>query len=120
MNTTARCLLLTLAELIKRPVRQINHGMQRSVDVTKHPLDYQRPSVKQTRSMEYLAPFFKATWEAILDVSPNCAERTLALRKLQECRMWANCGIVFSPDDELDVQGVALDESESLPGGGQG
>ena len=32
---------------------------------------------------------------AILENAPKSAERTLAIRKLQEARMWANAAIVF-------------------------
>lgn len=34
-------------------------------------------------------------YEAILGTCPQSAERTLAIRKLQEARMWANAAIVF-------------------------
>ena len=36
-----------------------------------------------------------AAYESILEACPRSAERTLAIRKLQEARMWANCSIVF-------------------------
>jgi len=32
---------------------------------------------------------------SFLEACPRCAERTLAIRKLQEARMWANAAIVF-------------------------
>jgi hypothetical protein len=35
------------------------------------------------------------TYLAILANCPRSAERTLAIRKLQEARMWANAAIVF-------------------------
>jgi hypothetical protein len=34
-------------------------------------------------------------YEAVLLACPRSAERTLAIRKLQEARMWANAAIVF-------------------------
>lgn len=34
-------------------------------------------------------------YRMILDSCPRSAERTLAIRKLQEARMWANAAIVF-------------------------
>ena len=34
-------------------------------------------------------------YQAILSTCPRSAERTLAIRKLQEARMWANASIVF-------------------------
>lgn len=34
-------------------------------------------------------------YSAILDSAPRSAERTLAIRKLQEARMWANAAIAF-------------------------
>ena len=36
-----------------------------------------------------------AMYEAMLGVCPRSAERTLAIRKLQEARMWANAAIAF-------------------------
>jgi hypothetical protein len=37
----------------------------------------------------------KMMYDVILANCPRSAERTLAIRKLQEARMWANCSIVF-------------------------
>src|SRR5262249_28235490 len=37
----------------------------------------------------------KAYYDLILKHCPKSAERTLAIRKLQEARMWANAAIVF-------------------------
>lgn len=34
-------------------------------------------------------------YQAILEDCPRSAERTLAVRKLQEARMWANAAIAF-------------------------
>lgn len=34
-------------------------------------------------------------YRSILDNAPQSAERTLAIRKLQEARMWANAAIAF-------------------------
>jgi len=34
-------------------------------------------------------------YDVILDACPRSAERTLAIRKLQEARMWANAAVVF-------------------------
>lgn len=36
-----------------------------------------------------------AAYDVFLDNCPPSAERTLAIRKLQEARMWANAAIVF-------------------------
>jgi cytosine/adenosine deaminase-related metal-dependent hydrolase len=37
----------------------------------------------------------QACYDIILQNCPQSAERTLAIRKLQEARMWANAAIVF-------------------------
>jgi len=37
----------------------------------------------------------KMMYDVILQDCPRSAERTLAIRKLQEARMWANAAIVF-------------------------
>lgn len=36
-----------------------------------------------------------AMYDVLLDNCPQSAERTLAVRKLQEARMWANAAIAF-------------------------
>lgn len=35
-------------------------------------------------------------YQQILQCCPRSAERTLAIRKLQEARMWANAAVVFN------------------------
>jgi hypothetical protein len=37
----------------------------------------------------------KAMYDVLLETCPRSAERTLAIRKLQEARMWANAAIAF-------------------------
>ena len=37
----------------------------------------------------------RAMYDVLLEQCPRSAERTLAIRKLQEARMWANAAIVF-------------------------
>jgi hypothetical protein len=43
----------------------------------------------------HLSALHYACYEAILNDCPASAERTLAIRKLQEARMWANAAIAF-------------------------
>ena len=55
-------------------------------------IDSTGPQVQSHKAVE------RAISEAYVQVMANCprsAERTLAIRKLQEARMWANAAIVF-------------------------
>jgi hypothetical protein len=50
---------------------------------------------KQVAAFARLNALAYAMYEAMLAVCPRSAERTLAIRKLQEARMWANAAVVF-------------------------
>lgn len=43
----------------------------------------------------HLSALCYAVYSAMLNDCPRSAERTLAIRKLQEARMWANAAIAF-------------------------
>ncbi len=45
----------------------------------------------------------EATYAALVDLVPACAERTLAMRALEEAAMWANKAIAFGGERYLDT-----------------
>lgn len=66
-----------------------------------HPFRYKVPLAEQVQTMAELAEYFSETYEQILHRIDPSAERTLAIRRLQEARMWANAsvlGITISHD----------------------
>lgn len=58
---------------------------------------YQQPTADQVAAMQATLPPFMAIYDAVLANVPNGADRTLALRHLQEARMWANRAILLLP-----------------------
>jgi hypothetical protein len=58
-----------------------------------NPFDYKKPGDYQVTIMASLAENYKTVYAALLAIEPS-AERTLAIRKLQESRMWANVSIL--------------------------
>ena len=71
-----------------------------SQSITNPPIDNPMAYIDTDDPVKVAA--FKAVNEAayqfyqrILATCPRSAERTLAIRKLQEARMWANAAIVF-------------------------
>lgn len=59
-----------------------------------HPLDYQAPTEEQRKAMREVAFELKRAWGMIELKCPPSAERTLALRALQEARSRANEAIL--------------------------
>jgi len=68
--------------------------------MAKHPFDYHRPSDKQVQEITTVREGCKAL-HTILLALPSNAERTLAIRKLEEVSMWANKGIVMADEGEV-------------------
>ncbi len=58
---------------------------------TYHPLTEEGKA-----GVDALTAIFKQLGHAIQEHCPDSAERMLALRKLQECRMWANTAIALA------------------------
>lgn len=69
--------------------------------MTKHPFEYQKPDEIQVRSLEEVRQVLNVAYQVIVGLVPNCAERTLAIRKLEEASMWANKAIVFDGERYL-------------------
>lgn len=66
----------------------------------KHPFEYQRPTAESIEYIGAVRDILKEAHDTILTYVPECAERTLAVRKLEECSMWANKAIVFNQGPE--------------------
>ena len=58
-------------------------------------LRYRKPEPHELPHFAAMQDAFVAAARAICAHTPQGAERTLAIRKLQECRMWANAAIVL-------------------------
>jgi hypothetical protein len=63
--------------------------------IVRNPFEYQKPGGNQIVQIEEVRQSMRATYTAILENVPPSAERTLAIRKLEEASMWANKAIVF-------------------------
>lgn len=80
----------------------------------KHPFDYHRPSETQVEQISTVRDGCKAL-HAILLALPSNAERTLAIRKLEEVSMWANKGIVMADEGPVDNGRVKVYDAPPLP-----
>lgn len=65
------------------------------------PFDYQQPTATQIRQIQVVRVGLKCAYDTILGMVPPSAERTLAIRKLEEAAMWANKAIVFDGERYL-------------------
>lgn len=69
--------------------------------MTKHPFEYQKPDEYQVAQIQRVREALKAAYDVILNDVVSSAERTLAIRKLEEASMWANKAIVFNGERYL-------------------
>lgn len=62
----------------------------------KHnPFEYQRPTDEHIEKIKAVREACSDAYNALICHVPQCAERTLAIRHLEEVSMWANKAIVF-------------------------
>jgi hypothetical protein len=59
-----------------------------------HPFEYQRPTDVQAKTMRLVSERLSWAFDIMVGQVAPSAERTLALRKLQEARMWINVAIL--------------------------
>lgn len=59
------------------------------------PMRYIDSTPDQVAAHKVIEEAVSGAYHAFLAACPTSAERTLAIRKLQEARMWANAAIVF-------------------------
>ena len=65
------------------------------------PFQYRQPTAEQVEVMQAIAQQLGALYAFVQVAVPGSAERTLAIRKLQEARMWFNAALVLHPEPEL-------------------
>lgn len=72
------------------------------MEPTVHPaLEYHAPSAAQLAKISHVRLALSQAVYALEDNVPGSAERTLAIRKLEEASMWANKAIVFDGERYL-------------------
>jgi hypothetical protein len=59
-----------------------------------NPFAYHAPTDDEVSTMLTTAELLTRVYTFLTDALPPSAERTLAIRKLQEARMWANAAVV--------------------------
>lgn len=64
-------------------------------ELNPHPFAYVAPDVIAKEHLADVAEKVNDLYDEMLLVIPDSRERSLAITKLQEVRMWANCAIVF-------------------------
>jgi hypothetical protein len=69
--------------------------------MSKHPFEYQKPTETQVALLQIVRSTMAESYDVLLAHVPACAERTLAIRKLEEASMWANKAIVFDGERYL-------------------
>jgi len=68
----------------------------------RHPFEYQAPTREHIRAIQVARDGMKVAFESLANAGvPECAEETLAIRKLEEASMWANKAIVFDGEPYL-------------------
>lgn len=61
---------------------------------------YHKPNLSQTERFPAINDATREAAKVIMQCCPPSPERTLAIRKLQEARMWANASIVMNEKSE--------------------
>lgn len=61
----------------------------------QNPFEYHAPTPEQTQAIIKVRDACKVLYDILLQEVPASAEQTIAVRKLEECSMWANKAIVF-------------------------
>lgn len=63
--------------------------------MSKDPFEYHKPTEDQVLRMSVINDYARGLYNVLLENAPHSRERSLAITKLQEARMWANASIVF-------------------------
>jgi hypothetical protein len=78
----------------------ISHHTPESI---KRSLTNVRPSDEAIRRIENLREEAKHLVDVLFFTTPECAERTLALRQLEDCVMWAVKAICLNDPDAREI-----------------
>ena len=77
---------------------------------THHP-----PHGTQERRYKSIRAAAKVFAEVVVELCPSSAEKTLAIRRIQEAGMWANCSIACNEDDAQAMGATPLGERKEVP-----
>lgn len=69
------------------------------------PFQQPTPTAAQRAAIQQVHAALNEAYRQITEVVPRCAERTLAMRKLEEADMWAAKAIVFDGQVYLSQEG---------------
>lgn len=72
-----------------------------TTDGVRNPFVYQAPDNETLDKLIEIREACGLAYTAILEFVPACAERTLAIRRLEEANMWANKALVFKGERYL-------------------
>lgn len=61
----------------------------------QNPFDYRKPTDDEAEAMKVVSNHLKADWEMMSNLTPGSAELTLAMRAMQQARMWFNAAVIF-------------------------
>ena len=64
-----------------------------------NPFQFRTPTDDEIETMQTIADKLGDLYQYVQLATPSSAERTLAIRKLQEARMWLNASIVLHRHD---------------------
>lgn len=64
-------------------------------------LEYHKPTDNQVTQIQNVREALSQALFTLEQCVPQCAERTLAIRKIEEASMWANKAIVFDGERYL-------------------
>jgi len=59
-----------------------------------HPFEYRKPTQEESLEMAAVSNLMRAVYDEIVSNVKPSAERTLAIRNLQQARMWVNVAIL--------------------------
>lgn len=65
-----------------------------------NPFEYHAPSQEQIEIMTIISDKLADVYDYVMARVPSSGERVIAIRKLQEARMWVNASLVLNPSDE--------------------
>lgn len=64
-----------------------------------HPFEYHKPTPEQVEVMKGFNDRVKGAYDFMVENTTPNPELTLAMRHLQQARMWFNAGVVLNPVD---------------------
>lgn len=69
--------------------------------MSRGPFEYQAPTEQHIDAIQRVRAALNGAYLELSACVPTCAEKTLAIRKLEEASMWANKAIVFDGERYL-------------------